>query len=153
MNQKQTPIEIGGKVYERVYVAELEPGMVNAFGDVVKSVERMTGDDSGLARVVWVEDSAPGATSEPAAYLSASGTMLIEQSTIPEDDTHSNEDILKRVRAASDLILSALEINITKLEQGKGIQQAQKTRAKLEQAVRELGYAKGMLVENLWAED
>lgn len=149
MNQKQTPIEIDGKVYERVYAAELEPGMVNSFGDVVKSVDLRP---HVRVRVVWVEDSATDATSG-VTYHNADSTMLIEQSTIPDDDTHSDEDILKRVRAASDLILSALEINITKLEQGKGIQQAQKTRAKLEQAVRELGYAKGMLVENLWAED
>ena len=69
-------IVIDGIRYGRVYVCELEPGMVNAFGETVESIQRITDDRT------WVMFT----NGQINVYARAEATMLIELSTIPNDE-------------------------------------------------------------------
>lgn len=68
-------VEIDGMAYARIYGAELEPGMVNAWGEKVESVERIRDD------VVLVKyDSGMG------EFWPAAATKLIDVTTITAED-------------------------------------------------------------------
>lgn len=69
-------IIIDGIVYERVFVSELEPGMVDSFGEAVERVERVTDDRT---RVEWADASVQ-------YFGHADTTILIDATTIPEED-------------------------------------------------------------------
>jgi hypothetical protein len=69
---------IDGVEYERVFVSELRPGMVDSFGAYVTKVERITDDRT---RIEW--DGEYGSTQ---VFGHADTTILIEASTIEDDD-------------------------------------------------------------------
>lgn len=62
--------------HERVFVSELEPGMIDSFGLKVMSVERITDDRT---RVEW-EDG------EIQTFGHADTTILIEAASINEEE-------------------------------------------------------------------